>query len=359
MKILMVNSIAADVWGGGEKWYVEAAAWFTEHGHPATLVGRPGARMLAAAAARGVAVREFGFGGDYDPFATLRALATLWRSGADAVLVNFNKEAWLFGRAASLLRRPLVVRHGLTVLRPKVVHRLLVRAHVSRMVVNARSIRDHYRSLGFDTRRIEVICNGIRPVALQPAGSLHDRLGVPRSTPLVVTAGRMDGQKRLDRFVEIARRLAPAHPDLRFAIFGEGNEREDLLGRIAATGLEERFSVPGFLPDLAELIGDAELFLLTSNNEGTPNILLETMAAGTACLSFDVGAVPEILEGELSGAVLPEGDVAAMADRASRLLADRDALDGLARAQRERVRSDFDLDRSMERYLRVIRGACG
>lgn len=359
MRILLVNSIPPDVWGGGEKWFVEAAQWFAERGHEPLVVGRPGGRLLAATRERGLAQRSFDFGGDYDPFATVRATAILTAHRSDVVLTNFNKEAWLFGRGASLLRRPLVVRHGLTVLRPKQVHRFLVRFHVRRIVVNARSIRDEYTALGYDGAKIEYIPNGVRFVDAAPQGAWRARLGIDAEAPLIVGGGRMDGQKRLDRFVEICARIARHHAEARFVLVGEGNERDALVARIAALGLTDRMVLPGFVDDLARVIGDADLFLLTSRAEGTPNVLLEAMAAGTTCLAFDVGAVPEILYGDLATCRCAEGDVETMGARALELLASPVENARIAALQRERVRAEFSQEVSMQRYLDLFVGLRG
>ena len=355
MRLLLVNSVAPDVWGGGEKWFVEAARWLGAHGHEVTVVGRPGARLLDAAGAAGVDTATFDFGGDYDPLASARAGWMLLRREPDLVLVNFNKEAWLFGRGCGLLGIPLLMRHGLTVLKPKFPHRVLVGGHVDRIVVNAAVIREEYRALGFRDVPIDVIENGVAEVDPAPPGTLRARLDLPADVPLVAAGGRMDGQKRLDRFVDVAARLAPAHPDAHFLLLGEGAQREALLSRIEAAGLRERFVVPGFVEDLARLIGDADLFLLTSRAEGTPNVLLETMAAGTACLSFDVGSVPQVLVGPLEREVVPEGDVEGMAARAHALLADPVERAATATAQRRRIHQDFSQDRSMERYVALFR----
>ncbi len=353
MRIALVNSASVGLWGGGEKWFTEAAAWLAAQGHEVVVVGRPGSRLLDAAGGQGLRTRAFSFGGDYDPIASFRAGRILARERPDLVLVNFNKEAWLFGRGASLFGIPLVARHGLLAFRPKLVHHLLERWHIRRLVVNAPSIARRYAELGFDTRKIEVILNGVRPQAAQP-GEMRRRFGIEPSVPLVVTAGRLAGQKRLERFVAIAARLSAEIDGVRFLVMGDGAMRAPLEGWVREAGLEDRFVIPGFVADYAAIAGDADLYLLTSENEGTPNALLETMAAGVPSLAFEVGAVPEILTGELSAARVPAGDVEEMTRRALRLLGDRAARQRLGAALRRHALEELSFDRSMGRYVALF-----
>jgi glycosyltransferase involved in cell wall biosynthesis len=349
MRLLLVNSATAGMWGGGEMWFTEAARWLAGRGHEVRIVGRPGSRFLEAVRGAGIEAVDFDFGGDYDPFAVWRALRLQQQYRPELVFVNFNKDAWLFGRGAKLLGIPTVARHGLTLFKDKLVHRLVYRWHMDRVVVNAPSIRDDYARLGFDTRKIEVILNGVRLVDERP-GELRSMLGLDPDTLLVGAAGRLDRQKRFDRFIRIAEALTDAGIDARFVLLGDGGAREELERQHAASSLGDRFLFGGFCANLAARAGDLDLFLLTSQNEGTPNVLLEMMARGVPSLAFGVGAVPEIMTGECSAGLIADGDEAAMITTALRMLGQRELMHELGEAQRHRVQRDLTFDASMRRY---------
>jgi len=355
VRILLVNSAIPTMFGGGEKWFVEAATGFLERGHDVVLVGRPASRLLETAAARGVRTVEFGFGGDFDPIASVRAALLLRRERPDVILTNFNKDVWLFGRGAKLLGIPLVARHGLMAYKGKFHYKLLHRWHVDQLVVNAPTILDHYRSLGFDVDDAKVILNGVKPAEPKP-GELRRRYDLPDGVPVVVTFGRLALQKRLDVFVEIARRIVDAGIDARFVVMGDGAVRERLLGWIEEAGLGDRFVVPGFVEDAAAISCDADLFLLTSKNEGTPNALLEAMAVGCCCLSTDVGAVPMVLEGELREAMFAVDDVESMSQVAAGLLGDPGRRLYLGQAEKTRVLERFSQEHSIARYEELLNG---
>jgi glycosyltransferase involved in cell wall biosynthesis len=353
VKLLLVNSAWPQSWGGGEKWTVEAADWFCAHGHEAVVVGRPDSRVTTAARERQLIAEETPFGGDFDPWAIRRAGALLKKHKPDAVLVNFNKEAWQFGFAGRLQKIPVLARHGLAIMSNRPHHRWLRRHLISRLVVNATSIRERYAQLGLDARGIEVIFNGAA-ARQQKSGELRGRLKIAAETKLVLAAGRIESQKRFDLLIDIASRLMAENIPAVFAIAGEGPLREDLEARVRSLDLCKQVMFAGFIGDLAEVIGDADLFLLTSEDEGTPNVLLEAMMAKVACLSFGVGSVPEILSDEHSVSVFPFGDTAAMADRAAMLLLNDVRRRTLAEVQHRHVLGHYSLDASMRRFEEIL-----
>ena len=357
MRLLMVNSAMASMWGGGEMWFTEAARWFSGRGHTVQIAGRPGSRFLAAIRESGLDGVDFDFGGDYDPIATLRALALQLRFRPDVVLVNFNKDAWLFGRGAKLMRRRTVARHGLTLFKDKRVHRIVYGLHMDRVIVNAQSIKADYDRLGFDTGKIAVILNGVRPVEARP-GKLREMLDLPGDALLVGAAGRLDPQKRFDRFVRISDELVRRGIDARFVLLGDGGQQANLESQVAATSLGDRFIFGGFCPDFAALAGDLDLFLLSSANEGTPNVLLEAMARGVASVAFAVGAVEEMLVGECRDGLVADANEAGMIATAQRLLTDPPARARLAAAQSRRANEDLTLEKSMRQYEEVLLDAC-
>jgi len=319
------------------------------HGHEVVVVGRPDSRLAASARARGLRTCETRFGGDYDPCAFARARRILAAEKPSIVVVNFNKEAWQFGLAAQALHIPVVARHGFPLLRRALHHKLLMRGVLTRLIVNAESIRERYRMLGFPADGIAVIHNGV-PLSPQKAGELRERFGVSGNDSLIVGAGRLESQKRFDRLIEIAARLREGRPNLRVLIAGEGPLRADLQAEIDRRSLHDVVQLVGFIADLPQIIGDADVFLLTSDDEGTPNVLLEAMAARVACVAFAVGAVPEIFTGPLAAGIIEPGNTEAMARWTAMLLDDSDLREAVAREMEMHALLEFSLDASMRRF---------
>jgi glycosyltransferase involved in cell wall biosynthesis len=268
-------------------------------------------------------------------------------------VVNFNKEAWLFGFAAKIREVPVVARHGFPLLRKGIYHRILLTFLLDKLIVNAKAIKEWYRALELPVDDIDVIHNGTAMVT-QKHGELRKRFDVRADEMLVLGAGRLESQKRFDRLIDVAAGLATRFQKLRVLIAGDGVLKDQLSEQIRTRGLENIVQLTGFIPDLAEVVGDADLFLLTSEEEGTPNVLLEAMAAGVSCISFGVGAVPQIFAGSLADNIITPGDVSAMTERATTLLRNSDLRAQIASQMKARVIVEFSLDISMTRFERIF-----
>lgn len=357
MKLLLVNSAAPSLWGGGEKWFVEAAKWFLKRGHAATLICRPHSKLQLRAVEADVPCEVCAFGGDFDPFAIWHARNLLLRFRPDAVLTNFNKESWQFGLASKFTKTPVVARHGFTVWSAKRHHKLLAARVLSHVIVNAESIRDRYSSLGIVTRGLTVIPNGVESQR-QQVGELRRLFEIEADEFLIVAAGRLETQKRFDRVINFAAALKDR---FRFhvVLFGEGPLMPELQERSATLGVKNRVHFCGFDPEFAKVVGDADLFLLTSDEEGTPNAALEAMAAGVPVLSNSVGAVPQILSGSLSDFVIAAGDDQTFVTTIEQHLKHPQALARRRGEFQTRALTEYGFERSMRSYEDVLRNVSG
>ena len=101
--------------------------------------------------------------------------------------------------------------------------------------------------------------------------------------------------------------------DLKLIVVGDGNHRAELKTQAAALGLGERVCFRGQLPagDAVQAqLGQADVFVLPSHQEGLPRAMVEAMALGLPCIGSTVGGIPELLPAE---DMVPPGDVAALA----------------------------------------------
>ena|GEM_PF-1975500 len=355
MNILLVNSAAPELWGGGEKWFISAAQWFNQHGHHAVSVARPDSKLLARAEEQKLETIIGTFGGDFDPLAMLRAREIIRTSHADVVLTNFNKESWQFGIAGRSLKIPVVARHGFTLWSKKLRHKVLAQRVITKLIVNAASIRDSYQELGCAPKDITVIPNGVA-AATQYTGKLRRQLGMNSDELLLVAAGRIESQKRFDKLLNFVAQLKQQHT-FKLALFGFGPMEAELHQQADKLGLKEHIAFCGFDPDFANLVGDADLFLLTSDEEGTPNVVLEAMIAGVPVLGFKVGSMNTILSGELSEFLIEAGNDAAFQTKLTSLIVQRETLQTWRDKFRDRALHDFSFESSMQRYLDVLTSA--
>jgi glycosyltransferase involved in cell wall biosynthesis len=140
---------------------------------------------------------------------------------------------------------------------------------------------------------------------------------------VVLAAGRLSPQKGFDLLIDAWGRIAPAHPDWRLRLCGEGPLRDELAARIRDRGLSGSISFEGAARDLGAEMERASVFVLSSRFEGLPLILMEAMGRGMAVASFDCPTGPsDLIDDRVNGLLVPQGDVAALAGAIGDLLAD-------------------------------------
>lgn len=143
---------------------------------------------------------------------------------------------------------------------------------------------------------------------------------------VIVAAGRLDENKNHAMLIHAFSRIAGEYPNMRLVIYGEGELRGQLTELVKEKELEERISFPGSIDNVADEIGRAKIFALTSNTEGMPNTVIEAMVLGTPVISTDCpcgGPAMLINDGE-NGLLVPVGDAYALADAMRKLLSDEE-----------------------------------
>jgi len=147
-----------------------------------------------------------------------------------------------------------------------------------------------------------------------------------RGGKTVLAVGRVVPKKGFDLLIAAFANIAERHPDWNLEIIGEGRMRNALTRAVAAHGLADRITLPGFDEHVREAMRRADMFVLPSLVEGFPNALLEAMAEGMACVSFDCETGPRelITHGE-NGWLVPTGDTRSLTTALETLMQD-DAL---------------------------------
>jgi glycosyltransferase involved in cell wall biosynthesis len=143
--------------------------------------------------------------------------------------------------------------------------------------------------------------------------------------PAVVALGRLSREKGMDLLIEAFALVAPRHPQWSLRIHGEGVEREALESQAVRLGISDRVQLAGWTRHPQRDLQAADIFALPSRYEGFPNALLEAMAAGLACVSFDCDSGPrEIVRDATDGLLVPPADAPALAAALDRLMTDPD-----------------------------------
>lgn len=192
--------------------------------------------------------------------------------------------------------------------------------------------------LGFDLDALAAVDAAARA---QARAALH----IPPGATVVTTVGRLTAIKDQQLFLEVAQRVSRSHASTIFLIVGDGELRGPLEAAAASLGVADRVRFLGWRRDLDTVYGATDIFLLTSRNEGTPVALIESMAAGCAGVSTDVGGVGDVLPAADVGLMAPAGNADQLADHVSCLIADPQRRRALGDAGRGLVVARYGIDR--------------
>jgi glycosyltransferase involved in cell wall biosynthesis len=172
---------------------------------------------------------------------------------------------------------------------------------------NSQSSIQYAVKLGVPRSRLYFLPNAVDTGQFKPA------LDRPRGPITLLTVGRLTREKRFDLFISLVHRLRTHYDlDVRGWIVGSPRPNQDLRPALerqaAALGLRsDSLRFLGSISDMASLYRQASIFVLTSEHEGTPNVLLEAMATGLPVVATSVGGVPEIVQHGHTGFVVPDG----------------------------------------------------
>lgn len=220
---------------------------------------------------------------------------------------------------------------------------------------------------GLPSERVETVYNGIdlspfrdRPAGPPaPGGGLRSSLGLGEDDFVVIQVARLDPIKDHRTAVAAVARVRESHPDVKLLIVGDGPERDAIASMIVAHGVDESVRMLGTRRDVADLLGVADAFLLTSLSEGIPLTVIEALAAGVPVVTTDVGGVGEVLGEPPVGLTAPAGDPEKLASALGRLRGDPSVRARLIDRGRERAFAEFDESKMHGRYREFFRAAAG
>jgi len=206
--------------------------------------------------------------------------------------------------------------------------------------------------------KLNVIHNGIAPC---PDGPNRDEarrtLGLPQ-TFIVVIVARLSGLKGHGTLLQSLRILRDAGVDLLVLVAGDGPLRGELEQQATALSLDERtVRFLGARPDVDDLLCASDFFVLPSDSEGLPLSVLEAMAHGVPIVASDVGGIPEIIDHDIHGLLVPPGDPNALAAAIRRLVDDPALRRRLGETARARANGEFSLSTTIRNYDRLYQRA--
>lgn len=338
-----------------------------ERGVPVLLgclgpLGSPGCEVGKEAIGKGVPVVFFDERKKISAHGILAIRRTAGETKIGAIHTHGYKANILGGIAGLLTGLPLIsTYHCEAAALPELSRYMRIedfflrRAHL--VLAVSKRIREELVGRGVPGHRTRVVYNGAADrFGAGRRGSGRERSGF---SPHLLCVGRLERVKRHDLALDALRRLKAAFPASGLTIAGDGPLAEGLRKRVEETGLASAVALPGFVGDIRGLYDSADIFVLSSDSEGTPMALIEAMSASLPIVSTAVGSIPDVLTSGRDALLVPPNDVDALTRAVASLASDRRLAERLGRNGRRRFEEIFSRDSMAESYVRCYRSVPG
>lgn len=345
-------------WRGGERQSLELMKGLRDRGAEPLLICRAGSEIGRRARSCGIETAVLPLLGEWDLFSALRIRRLIIRRNA-AILHTHTAHAHALGLMALTGNRDcrLVVSRRVDFhLRGGIGRSWKYGRGVDRFIAVSDAIRNVLIEDGVDPARVVTVRSGFIPDEFRDGGgeNLRERLGIPADAVVVVTVAALAPHKAHGVLLRAAARVARKHPGVRFLLAGEGETRPEIERDIRELGLEGVVILLGFVRDIGAVYRAADVFAISSSEEGLCSSLLDAMHFRLPVVATRAGGIPELISDGVNGFVVPVGDHVSLAERLC-LLVEQDALRREMGAASVPVLERNAISRTVEQTLDVYR----
>ena len=173
----------------------------------------------------------------------------------------------------------------------------------------------------------------------------------------LLSVGRLSPPKGYPILLEVMGLLRERGRNVTLTLVGEGPERGSLEKLIAVRHLGDCVRLVGACNHdrLAHYYESSDVFVLSSFLEGVPVVVMEAMAMELPCVATWITGIPEIIEQDVEGVLVPPASAVAIADAVERLMEDPEGARRLGTAARRKVLAKYNLERNVERLAKEFR----
>jgi glycosyltransferase involved in cell wall biosynthesis len=342
--------------GGAERQLAYLAGELSRQGCEIHVALTRGGENLPRLQAAGAAIHQIPTSSSHDPRLLTRLRRTMAEVQPDVahcwllqmelaagLAATMSGVPWIFAERSSIGAYPRTVKN---------YFRVRAAAYSSGIVSNSHGGDSYWRDRQPHVKRY-VIGNAVPLEEIERAVvARREEFNAGPSDFCVLYAGRLDSGKNAERLVRALSRIR-SERSIRALVCGDGTLRSQLERLVRELGLQAQVRFAGYVQNLWSLLKSADVLVSPSRFEGSPNIVLEAMAAGCPLVVSDIPAHREILDDEAALFVDPDNE-AAIADRIISVAADPGTASQRATAARARVER-FTLPEIATQYVAVYR----
>ncbi|KXW55833.1 asparagine synthase (glutamine-hydrolyzing) [Ferrovum sp. PN-J185] len=202
----------------------------------------------------------------------------------------------------------------------------LVKSHRVTLTGNSKAGNfDYAKWIGIEPNQISLLHNSYLPDVVNSLNTyeildVKRSFGISSETKVILGAFRLTQEKNPLLFIDVCADVLEAVPNVTVLLCGEGLMYEELQKRVRERNIQDRFHFLGRVSQIWRIISISDVLLLTSNFEGTPNIVREALMLNCPVVSTICGGIPDMIEEGITGYLVPTGDRKGIVARLKKLL---------------------------------------
>ena len=362
MKILHLNT--EKTWRGGEQQTLYLLQVLQKRGIFCHLVCQPDSPMAQKARQAGLMVFPISMHGEADPIACYR-IRNLIKTFHYDILHSHTSHAHTLAFIASIgckVCRLVTRRVDFSIFRHSFLRLsgIKYRHMADYYIAISRKIKDVMVADGVAAERIFVVHSGVdlRRFAGVSGDHLITEFNLTPGEKVVINVAHLAGHKGQQFLVRAIPRVVKKIPGVRFFIVGKGELLAELKALAASLGITRELVFTGFRSDVGAFYKLADLFVMSSVQEGLGTAVLDALAEGKAVVATDCGGIPEIIHDGETGRLVEPANPEALADGIVDMLTRVEAAKAMAIEGRAMVQNCFSIeamvDNNIEVYKKVL-----
>ena len=359
MKILHINT--ERTWRGGEQQTLYLLRGLSQRQIGCHLVCQPDSPMAVKASEAGVEVIPIAMHGEADLLAG-RRLHKLIRTHHYDIVHSHTSHAHSLAFMAAIgcnICRLVTRRVDFTIFRNRFLrfNGIKYRYMADYYIAISQKIKEIMVDDGIAAERISVVHSGIdlQRFAGISGDHLWSEFKLKPDEAVVINVAHLAGHKGQQFLVRAVPHVLKKIPGVRFFIIGEGQLMAELRALSDSLGIQQALTFTGFRKDVGAFYQIADLFVMSSVQEGLGTAVLDALALGKPVVATNAGGIPEIIKDGDTGRLVAAGDPQALAQGIVEMLTHKEQAQRMAGRGQALVQEQFSIDAMVENNLAVYR----
>ena len=266
----------------------------------------------------------------------------------DLLYMNNQPSSNLEGIIASKMTGIPALQHSRIETRLNSFEVKAVNLWLKKMICVSEGVKNSFIRQGVNKSKCVVVYNGIDSKTIPQASRKEIRTawGISDKDILIGTVGSLIKRKRIMDLIEATAIVAKRseHP-IKCMIIGKGPEKENLMTKVKERNLDSRIIFTDFQSDAISYINALDIFVMTSEKEGLPRVIIEAMLMGKPVIASDITGPSELVVDGETGFLVPVGRTYAIANAILMLIRNPALREQMGERAKERVTRDFPVEK--------------